>query len=299
MKLFPSIKETSFIKNEGILNLLIGFLRRKIMPLRKSQSLQFEYGLFNELVEKPIIEKPLWCYFVKRGTCIIPLETYKKSTMTDSHIMKKYTEESISPMVRPNKKYSIIDIPEFGNVLTDPISHNKESNLQEKLFGLEKTFFSSYSEICKKIDDHQDLDASEYILMNSEFGSSVWELRPQTKLKVLLYKEIQDEVIEPRVQYHKVNSPGNKPKLLKSFDSLIEAQGTIENNEETVSRARAYTFSQLTNYDDYESKCNYQQFPDQNESRFFLHSFSSAKAKTTLDQVLKPKLDSLIFIPII
>lgn len=73
----------------------------------------------------------------------------------------------------------------------------------------------------------------------------------------------------------------------------------VENAEEIPTRARAYTFSQYTNYDDYDSCGTQLQYVDHNESRFFLQAFSSSKAKSTLDQILKPKLDNLRCIQII
>lgn len=73
----------------------------------------------------------------------------------------------------------------------------------------------------------------------------------------------------------------------------------VENAEEIPTRARTYTFSQYTNYDDYDSCGTQLQYVDHNESRLFLQAFSSSKAKSTLEQILKPKLDNLRCIQII
>jgi hypothetical protein len=169
-----------------MLNLVVTMLRRKYMPLRKC--LQFEYNLFNTILGKPIMEKPLWCYFVKRGTCLIPLESYKKvSEGKKNQLSSKYN----------SKKSSRNDLHNFGMDQMNSWNPSKPFEMQGTHTDQNFDFFGSFEEVCAKVPEWSDFDTSEYLLMNNEFGSSVWELRPLTRLKVPYYKELQDEVIEP------------------------------------------------------------------------------------------------------
>lgn len=284
------------INNQALVNLVSIFLRKKYAPHR--EQLQYELNLFNTIISKSVVFRKHWCYFTKRGACIIPLHCFKKSSRDKYRSNSYLISSTIIPSKMTSKKNSRKDQHKV-------VKSDKKSNIYgfDSGTGVQSqqpniNFFDTFEEVVNNCKDWPDFDNSEYLLLNNEFGSSLWELRPQT-LKVPYFKEMQDqedEILEQCKLNPKLPSPNTKGQIVNNFDELFETQEILEKNENTYTRPRARTFSQISNYKENEES---ELLFNNSESRFFVHSISSRKARTTLDQILKPNQDNQLLIPII